>query len=59
MSIKCAGCGRFISYADIDAGRANYHEHREIADEYGGIREEEYFLCADCEAPVATRMRDK
>ena len=59
MTIKCTDCGRFIGDGDLFAGRARHHEHREIADIYGTIKEEEYFLCKDCEGHETTNPGDR
>ena len=48
MTIKCAYCGRFIGDKDLFERRATYEEHREIIDEHGTFKEEEYFVCARC-----------
>lgn len=44
MSIACAGCGKFIAYADIDAGRS--HCDYEPLSDFGPERIEH--VCPAC-----------
>lgn len=42
--IKCAECGRFISYIDIESGAAVYYF---VPDSYCAA-EESWFICKKC-----------